>query len=206
VGRRVRGLFVLATCSVVTWGAAVARGSNGPDDLDARIAEALEGVPLDRAVETIRTLVDAHLGTTGIHAVSPGSIWDHDAAEQNQVFDAVDGGFLQTGPVNWAGGCRQIPLHLRADATVTGLVTLFIDDGVGDIVVQLRRKLTASTANAEVLASAASSGASPGLRIATDLTVSNGAIDEANYAYFLWVCSPIFDLAELHGIYVTYTY
>lgn len=201
--RDVRARLALTICLLLGPGTTVALGAGATEDLDASIQAALSAVPPEKTAEAIRFLLDGQLGAASVHAVSPGSLWDHDAANEEQYFVWTDGYFASEGGF---GGCAYVPLHLRGDATLTGLVILFVDNWGGeDYLVELRRKLTASNASSEVLASAASTGSSASHRIATDLTVTNGAVDYASYAYFLWVCRPFFG-SELHGIYLTYTY
>jgi hypothetical protein len=152
-------LLALALGCLLGLGAPAAHGAGATEDLDASIDAALARVPPDRAAEAIRFLLDANLGATSVHAVSPGSLWDYDPAEQEQFFDAVAGGYFNSSGPSTAGGCRYVPLHLPAGATLTGLVILFVDDGAGDFAIQVRRKQTASNASAEILASAVSTGA-----------------------------------------------
>jgi hypothetical protein len=200
---RLLGLLALSLASALGPQAEPARAASASLDLDTLIAEALAEVPPEQSARAIRFLLEVYQGTTGVHAVSPGSLWDHDAANENLYFESAGGYFASDGGF---GGCAYAPLHLPAGATVTGLVILFVDDWNGeDYVVELRRKLTGSLADADVLATAASSGASSSHRVATDLTVANGTIDESLYAYFLSVCRPYFG-SELHGIYLTYTF
>jgi hypothetical protein len=179
-----------------------ARASDRERELDRRIAEALADVPVERAGEAIRFLLETQLGSSGVLAVSPGSLWDHDSATEEQAFPVSDGFFHSDGGF---GGCGYVPIRLRGDATITGLAMLFIDNDADNFDIELRRKNTGNLAPAEVLAHVASTGANTSHRIVVDLTVANGVIDYANYAYFLWVCRPYFG-SELHGIYLTYTY
>jgi hypothetical protein len=206
--RGVRALLTLTLCLLLGPGATAARGAGETDDLDASIEAALSAVAPERTAEAIRFLLGGQLGAVSVHAVSPGSLWDHDAAEQDQIFDAIAEGYFPGTGASATGGCRYVPLHLRGDATITGLVILFVDEtNGGDFAIELRRKQTASNANAEVLASAVSTGNAPGHRIATDLTIVNGAIDNDGFAYFLWVCIPyLLEDTDLHGIYLSYTY
>lgn len=207
-GRGARGLLVLLMGCCFGSEALVARVTSDTAELDRLIEEALSEVPIERSAEAIRFLLDAHLGTASVHAVSPGSFWDHDAAQQEQYFNAIAEGYFPGDGSSVFGGCRYIPLHLRGDATITGLVLLFVDEtNGGDFVIEIRRKQTATNADAEILASAVSSGDAPGHRIATDFTIANGTIDNGSFAYFLWACTPYhLNEVELHGIYVSYTY
>lgn len=194
---------MLAASILFAAGAAPARAAADESDLDRLISDALAEVPVERTEEAIRFLLETELGSSSVHAVSPGSLWNHDSGDERLGFSTTDAYFASDGNF---GGCAYVPLHLRGDATITGLVILFIDDWNGeDYQVDLRRKLTGSNTAAETLASASSSGASASHRIATDLTVTNGAINDTSYFYFLWVCRPSFG-SELHGIYLTYTY
>ena len=202
---RVAGALGLAITFLLGFFVPPARAARAIDrerDLDRLIAEVLAEVPVERADEAIRFLLETQLGTTGFLAVSPGSLWDHDSATEDQAFPVTEGFFHSEGGF---GGCGYVPIRLRGDATITGLAMLFIDNDGDNFDIELRRKNTGNLAAAEVLAHVASTGANTAHRIVADLTVDNGAIDYANYAYFLWVCRPYFN-SELHGIYLTYTY
>ncbi len=199
-GWTIRGAGALALVAALG-GAAPPAGATA-SQLDLEIEAALAELPPERWAETIRFLLEAHLGTPGVHAVSPGSLWDRDAALDEQAFPVSQGCFLSDGGF---GGCAYAPLRFRQGSTVTGLVMLFVDNWNGeDYLVEVRRKRTGTNDASQVMASAASSGASPSHRIATDLTIDHALIDNSLYAYFVRLCRPFFG-SQLHGLYLTYS-
>lgn len=194
--------WALAFALVVAAAGATGGGARADQsDLDALIAEALLDAPADRVAAAIRDVLALQQGTTMIHGVSPGSLWVHEAFNEIQAFPVADGRFASDGGF---GGCSYAPLRFPQGSTLTGLVIWFKDNTGDNYQIEVRRRLTSSNTEGDVLAATASSGATAGVRVATDFSIENGTIDNSLYSYFVYVCKPFFE-SKLHGIYLTYT-
>ena len=185
------------------FGSASARAGDD-SELDAELNEILSGLSPDQAAATLREILapDSADLVTESHAVSPGSLRVRDSAGAPTLFLRNDGLFDTQGGF-W--GCMYSPVHLPPDATVTGLVIWFVDDGFGRVAADLLRKSTTSTAVAEVMGSVTSTAGS-GIRFVLDASINNGAIDNNNYVYYAFVCPDAGPGPQLHGLYIIYSH
>ena len=135
------------------------------------------------------------------YSISPASFQDRDPVSDDNYFDPVAGSFFVEGG---GGGCLYAPVHLPDGVTILGLVMHYEDVGAGTLAAGIHRKSLHSEDNSENLGYVESTGSAPGVRVAVDLTIVNGAVDLENYAYFAVVCLPSFQ-AHLHGVYLSFT-
>jgi len=137
-------------------------------------------------------------GGTSYYALSPGSLHDETASDLSD-FRTSSGSLY-----SWSSGCLYAPLHLPDRVTLLGLIVYYWDIGDESVEVWVYRRSTHTGAASELMASAASTGSSEGIRLATDLTITNPIVDLDNYVYFVRVCLPYLDGA-LNGLYLSYS-
>ena len=144
----------------------------------------------------------AALAQDEYYAISPASFQNRDPQLEESYFETAAGYFAQGE--SEIGGCLYAPVHLPDGATIQGLVMNYEDVGAGTLAAGIHRKSIHSEDNSENLGYVESSGSAPGVRVAVDLSITNGTVDLDNYAYFAVVCLPGIDF-RLHGVYLAFT-
>lgn len=120
-----------------------------------------------------------NLGFTDFTPQSPGS--------ESCLYDGPSeaaGGFI-AGDSPGGVCCLVAPVYLPQGATVTSVFFYVRDQSGDDLTLSLRRKRLDSLASSSALGTATSSGSGAGVRIFSDVTITNGVVDNDHYSYFV---------------------
>jgi hypothetical protein len=95
-----------------------------------------------------------------------------------------NGGFVSADS---PGGvcCLVAGVHLPDGATVSSIFFYLRDDSTDDVTLSLRRKRIDDESTSTVLGSATTSGTGAGVRIFSDVSITQGLVDNRNYTYFV---------------------
>jgi hypothetical protein len=124
--------------------------------------------------------------------VSPWNLGFADFTPQSPGSD----GCLYDGPSEGSGGfvagdspggvcCLVAPVHRPQGAEVAAVFFLIRDQSTDDVTLSLRRKRLSDTSSSTPLGTASSSSSGAGVRLFSDVTITNGVVDNDQYSYFV---------------------
>jgi hypothetical protein len=106
-------------------------------------------------------------------------------ATSGQSCDQSFGDAFLTTTATSATCCVVAPVSLPQGATVNTIVLWAHDNRADDFTISLRRKTLANTFNANLMATAATSGTGAGVRVFVTATISFPVVNNALYTYYL---------------------